>query len=431
MIREIREILEWVSCLLPGAVAVGGAIRDLLLGRAPKDIDIASPFSAGEVLERARQAGVRAWPKSLEHGVVVIDTPFGEVEITTFRRDVATDGRRAKVEATRDLLEDLARRDFTINAMAIDGEGRLIDPFGGAEDLKRGVVRAVGDPNHRFREDYLRVIRAARFAARYGFEIEPSTRAALVAAAPKVLDYVSVDRVREEFSSAFKAEEPSRFLREMYELGILPRLLPEFEGTDQLTQNPAHHPEGDVLTHVLQVVDRAPQEVRWHALFHDYGKRATAEAVPGTNYYRFPRHDQFGAELAAEAARALRFPNRMVGEFAAVARWHMYPLYLGDNATEAQVRRFQARAGREVDLEALKAVCVADAGDRRPGSIDRLFAPLPVPVKPVLQGRHLIEAGMKPGPAFRRALSAAYEYQLATGTVDIGALLRVALEALE
>jgi len=428
---KVLEVVRRFNKILPGVVAVGGAVRDILMGKEPKDIDLASPYPPEEVLRRLEAAGFRVWAKSLEHGVVAAQTPWGEVEIATFRRDVAADGRRAKVELTDSVIEDLKRRDFTVNAMALDAEGRLIDPFGGAEDLRRGVIRAVGDPGERFREDYLRVIRAARFASRLGFEIEPRTRAAMVAAAPKVLDHVSAERVREEFSSAFKAGTPSRFLRELYGLGILPRLLPEFEGTHELLQDPRHHPEGDVLTHVLQVVDRAPPEMRWHALFHDYGKRATAEPVPGTNYYRFPRHDAVGAELVLEAARKLRFPNREAQELAAVARWHMQPLYLGENPTEAQIRRFQARAGAEVDLEVLKKVCLADAGDRRSEAIERLFAPLPTPTKPILMGRHLIEAGFRPGPLFRVALEAAYEHQLQTGTTDLGELLEVARRAME
>lgn len=276
---DYRQVLQQLS-FLPDLYLVGGAVRDILLGQTPEDLDFATSAPPETVMRLAKAQGLGAIPTGLEHGTVTILIDHHPYEVTTFRRDVETYGRRAKVAWGQRIEEDLARRDFTIGAIAMDASGRVIDPYGGQQDLEAGVLRAVGDPAQRFREDYLRVIRAGRFAARYGFQIEPKTLQAAREAAPEVLSHVAVERVSAEFDKAFQNGTPSRFLRYLYDLEILQRLIPEFEDTHLLLQNPRWHPEGDVLTHVLQVVDRAPPPYRWHALLHDIGKKTPRAGGP-------------------------------------------------------------------------------------------------------------------------------------------------------
>lgn len=417
-------MLERLS-FLPDLHLVGGAVRDILLGLEPEDLDFATSAPPEEVIQLAQQHGLGVAPTGIEHGTVAILIDHHPYEVTTFRRDVETYGRKAKVTWGQSIEEDLARRDFTIGAIAMDAQGRVIDPYGGRRDMEMGVIRAVGNPLERFREDYLRVIRAGRFAARYGFQIEGETLKAAREAAPEVLAHVAVERVTAEFNKAFAAPppaQPSRFLRYLYELGILQRLIPEFEDNHLLLQNPHWHPEGDVLTHVLQVVDRAPPPYRWHALLHDIGKRDTARWRP-EGWYSFPGHERVGAALIPRIARDLRLPNQLRDELVVTTGLHMVPVLT--KPTPAAIRRFQAQAGPY--LQALKALFEADGAGRRPKEAWAFFEPQPVPVQPVLMGRHLIERGHRPGKEFGSILKAAYEHQLETGETDVEKLYRAAL----
>ena len=253
--------------------AVGGCVRDTLLGLEPHDLDVATPLHPEEVMRRARAEGVRVIPTGLAHGTVTLLLGNEVVEVTTYRRDVTTNGRHATVRFSQTLSEDLARRDFTINALAVDPTGQLIDPFGGTADLSARRLRAVGDAGERFAEDYLRVVRALRFAARFGLTLEPSTATAMHKAAPGVAQHVSVERVVDEFNKAFAHDGAGQFIRELYRAGVLQALILEFTGMDALTQNPRYHPEGDVLTHTSLVVEHAPARYRWHA-------RTTSARVP-------------------------------------------------------------------------------------------------------------------------------------------------------
>ncbi|WP_233498285.1 CCA tRNA nucleotidyltransferase [Meiothermus sp. QL-1] len=409
---------------LPKLYLVGGAVRDLLAGLEPEDLDFATAAPPEEVMRLAAAHGIRAVPTGLEHGTVTLLIDHHPYEVTTFRRDVETYGRRARVVWGQSIEEDLARRDFTIGAIAMDAEGRVVDPFGGQQDLKRGLIRAVGDPKERFREDYLRVIRAGRLAARYGFSIEENTLQAAREVAPQVLEHVAVERVTAELEKAFRDPRPSPFLRYLYELGLLGRLIPELEGTHLLLQDPRWHPEGDVLTHVLEVVDRAPPRYRWHALLHDIGKKDTAVRRP-EGYYSFPGHAEVGARLIPRIAQDLRLPSHLREEIATTTALHMVPALTPP--TPAAIRRFQARAGPH--LEAVRAVFEADGAGRRPPEAWRFFEPQPTPIEPLLKGRHLIARGHTPGPAFGPMLQAAYQHQLETGETDLEKLYQVALAA--
>jgi poly(A) polymerase/tRNA nucleotidyltransferase (CCA-adding enzyme) len=407
---------------LPDLYLVGGAVRDLLMGLEPKDLDFATSAPPEVVMAQAQAQGLQAIPSGLVFGTVTLLFEGSSFEVTTFRRDIATDGRRAEVAWGQSIEEDLARRDFTINAMAMAANGGIVDPFGGRRDLAAQVIQAVRDPLERFQEDYLRPVRAGRFAARFGFAIEGETLRAARLVAAEILGRVSIERIVQEMEKAFGGPSPSTFLRYLYDLGILQRLIPEFAGTHRLLQNPAHHPEGDVLTHVLEVVDRTPPAHRWAALLHDIGKRDTAQVVPGEGYYSFHGHDQVGADLVPRIARELNLPNTIRDEAATVARLHMR--VLNPPASQAAVRRFQVAAGEH--LGALEAVCTADGAGRR--EVEAWFAPQAVPVQPILLGRHLIARGHQPGPELGRMLRAAFEHQLESGETDLEKLYQAALK---
>lgn len=406
--------------------AVGGCVRDRMLGRDSDDVDLATADDPEVVVEKCKARDVRVVTDvGMEHGTVLVLLDGQEFEVTTFRKDLLCDGRHAKVEFTDSLQEDLKRRDFTFNAMAMDPEGNLKDPFDGRKDLEEGVVRTVRDPLDRFHEDLLRVLRGLRFAARYDFDVGGDTRQAMEQVADKVLDNVSVERVVMELEKAFKDPKPSRFLRPMFDLGLLQELLPPMKGMDELQQNPEHHPEGDAFSHTLNVIDRAnpnPRD-RFVALFHDLGKCVTAEKVEGEDFFRFHGHASAGADLVEDLAPQLKLSNDLKECLKVCTQNHMTPLHAENQeaeVTDKQVRRFQNKVGEH--LEDLQRLCEADHGR----GDSPLFQELEEPVQPVLMGRHLIDRGHEPGPHFGDALDAAMQHQLDQGCTDLDCLYKQA-----
>lgn len=437
VIKEGFERLHFLEELY----AAGGCVRDALLGREIKDVDFATRMRPHEMIDAAEAHDVKTIPTGIEHGTITFVSGSNHYEVTTFRKDLETDGRRARVRWADLIEEDLERRDFTINAMAMHRNGYLIDPCGGRRDLELGLIRFVGDAKARIEEDYLRVIRGCRFAGRYNFNLTGRTWHRMHMAANWVLKNVSIERVTQEFSKAFEDLLPSRFLRYMYRLTLLQSYIPQTTSWHLLDQHPKWHPEGTVLEHVLEVVDRAPPSHRWHALLHDIGKNATAERVIDEDfreYCSFHGHEDIGADMIPDICRRIRLPNALRDSIEATTRWHMYPLHVtrnGNVVTDRIRRRFQGRVGAY--LSDVEIVCKADAGHsftaaprralRRSEEAWKLFDPLPEPVEPVLMGRHLIGAGLAPGPEFGVRLNSAFEHQLDTGCRDVDELLEIAL----
>jgi tRNA nucleotidyltransferase/poly(A) polymerase len=217
---DVKESLDRFH-FLSGVAVVGGAVRDDLLGRQSDDIDLATSDTPSVVKQKCSNRGIKTVDTGIDHGTVTAIVGGEDFEITTFRRDVSTDGRNATVEFADKIEEDLKRRDFTINAMAVEPGGRLVDPFGGIEDLIDGRIRAVGDPRERFREDYLRIIRALRFSARYDFDIGLNEQDAMEELSGRVADNVSVERVVMEIEKAMKSLGFRRFIGELLDLEIL------------------------------------------------------------------------------------------------------------------------------------------------------------------------------------------------------------------
>jgi len=313
-----------------GLVLVGGAVRDLLLERPSPDWDLATALLPGEVSARARAAGLRVIPTGLQHGTVTVMVGAKGFEITTFRGDeVYLDGRRPEsVKLGVALEEDLARRDFTINAMALpaeavvagDWERGLVDPFGGREDLATGTIRAVGEPLDRFREDGLRCLRACRFASQLGFAIDDATLAAI----PMRLDVagkVSVERAMTELTKLLCGQDPGRGLEALAATGLLGLWLPELPPMIGCLQNRYHvYP---VWEHTLEVIRRTPADpgLRWAALLHDVGKpaRRTEDALGHIHFYG---HEPVSVAMAADILGRLRASNALARDVLALVAHH-------------------------------------------------------------------------------------------------------------
>jgi tRNA nucleotidyltransferase (CCA-adding enzyme) len=337
---------------------VGGGVRDMLLGRPPTDFDLATDARPEKVLEIFGRAF--SIPTGLQHGTVTVlsgpdPATRRSVEVTTFRGEGAyLDGRRpSSVTYVSSLEEDLSRRDFTMNAIALEPlTGRLTDPFGGQADLAGGLIRAVGDPVARFREDGLRPMRAVRQAAQLGFDIAPATLAA-IAPTLDVFRKVSAERVRDEMLKLLAAPRPSVGLELMRRTGLLGEVLPEtLEGVG-CVQNRFH--KHDVYGHTLAVVDATPGDalVRLGALLHDVGKpraRQPREGAPGE--YSFFKHEYVGKDMADAICRRWKMSTADRARVVALVEHHMF--FYTPDWTDGTVRRFVRRVG--------------------PGALDALFA---------------------------------------------------------
>ncbi len=425
----VRRAQEALGRLLGEVHLVGGAVRDLALGLEPKDLDFATPLCPEEVARRLEAAGLPVGLSGAAWGTVFtvlqVEGRKVEAEVTTYRREITYVGRHPVVEWASSVLEDLARRDFTANAMALRADGALVDPFGGLEDLRAGVVRAVGHPEARFEEDPLRVVRALRFAARYGWRIEEATRRAMAATAHLVRERVTLPRLGQEVGKGLVSANPGDFLRGLHELDLLYHLLPELaEGpygpAHVLPQNPLYHPEGDVLGHLFEVVDRAKalggdELGAWAALLHDVGKPATATPDP-QGWFRFPGHDVVGAEMVEGIAARLGWSRAWREAVEKTVRLHMRPLQA---PTPRAVRRFQAEAAEHLPL--LELVCRAD-GEGRREDLEAWFR-VSTPVQPLLRGRDLLALGVPPGPGMGALLKRGYELQLELGLTSKEELL--------
>ena len=355
-------LLRLKEALGPGAelAVVGGAVRDELLGRPHADWDLATRLLPQVVIFRAQAAGLKVIPTGLQHGTVTVLLEGRPVEVTTFRSDGDyLDGRRPQsVRLGVDLAEDLSRRDFTINAMALPvGGGDLVDPFGGRADLAAQVIRAVGDPLQRFAEDGLRPLRACRFASQLGFEVEAVTLAAI----PERLEVarkVSVERVFTELDKLLRGEEPGRGLALLEGSGLLDLWLPELRPMLGCTQN--RHHRYDVWVHSLEVAGHLPPEsgLRWAALLHDVGKPGHRSTGPDGEVH-FYGHEGRSLELAEAILGRLKASHGLRKAVAALIRHH------GTHPTaawgDAACRRFLGcLAEDDLSLERWAAFRLAD-----------------------------------------------------------------------
>ena len=347
-------VLDHLHAAGHAAFIVGGSLRDALLGRIPADWDMATDARPDRL--------VALFPGAVyenRFGTVAVRRDEDVFEITTFRteHEYADFRRPHRVEFGEEIETDLARRDFTVNAMAwgrtatSTGPNDLVDPFGGLADLAAGQLRAVGDPDARFREDALRMVRAVRLAATLGFEIEPGTLAAITRNAP-LAGHLSGERVGAELGKLLAAPRPSVGLRLAQETGLLAVISEALAAQRGIPQNKV--PGEDLWDHTLRTVDATPADrpvIRLAALVHDIGKPATLSDG------HFHHHDVVGARMADELLRRLRYPRTAAGEVTHLVRHHMFTV--DPEATDAAIRRFIKRIGR-TDLDALFALRRAD-----------------------------------------------------------------------
>ena len=397
------------------AWVVGGSLRDLLLGRTPKDWDLAT----SALPEDTRKLFKRVIPTGVAHGTVTVLWQGASYELTTLRGEGAySDSRRPdQVFFVKSIEEDLARRDFTVNALAYDPlSDRLTDPFGGIADLERSLLRTVGKPEERFCEDGLRVLRAARFVATLGFDLDPATAAAI----PQALGAfarVSKERVRDEWLRTLQAGRPSRGFEVMRESGILNVTCPELMEQVGCEQNKYH--AYDVWHHSLACLDASPAAPlqRLAALLHDLGKPRTRELSDKTHDYTFYNHETVGADMADAWLREYRFANEERAQIVHLVRHHL--ICYSSEWSDAAVRRFVRRIGSE-HVEALLTLGRADAlGKGRPAlaelaALDELRARIADSVARgaafgtrdlAIGGREVMSAlGVPPGPLVGRVL---------------------------
>lgn len=316
--EAVREILETLEAAGHEAWCVGGCVRDALLGRAPEDWDVTSSALPEETMALF---GSRAVPTGLKHGTVTVRAADGPVEVTTYRVDGAyRDHRRPeRVTFTRSLEEDLGRRDFTVNAMALNLRGELRDPFGGRRDLAAGVLRCVGDPDRRFREDALRILRGMRFAAELALALEPSTAEALLRSRALLGD-VAPERIQAELKKLLRGPRAAAVLRACPRVvGVFwPEILP-MVGFDQRNIHHCH----DVWEHSLRALEAVPGDpaLRCAALLHDVGKPASF-TLDENGVGHFYGHAAVSCELAEGMLRRLKFPNAFRERVVRLIRWH-------------------------------------------------------------------------------------------------------------
>lgn len=400
---------------------VGGCVRDLLLGRPVNDWDLCTDAKPDALLK----VFPRAIPTGIQHGTVTVVEKGVHYEVTTLRGEGAySDGRRPdNVHFTNELTEDLARRDFTVNAIALSPvTGELADPFDGQQDLAQRILRAVGAAEERFSEDGLRVLRAARFAAQLEFELEPTTLAAI---RPTLATYKKVagERIRDEWLKTMKSKEPSRAFNIMKDTGILEVTCPELLESVGCEQNKYH--SYDVWGHAMACMDACPKDaiLRISALMHDVGKPRSRAFSEKTQDYTFYEHERIGAEMVDPICARLRFSGDERARVTELVRHHMWHY---DGWSDAAVRRWIKRVGKErmEDLFLLRDADVQGKGPNKATEADFLpTAQLRAHVEKVLaegaalstrdlaiNGRDLMtELGMRPGPAIGRVLEALLE----------------------
>lgn len=389
--------------------AVGGAVRDALAGRRPGDWDLTTAARPGDVRRLFR----RTVPIGIEHGTVgVVGADGVMVEVTTFRRDVETDGRHARVRFSDTVEDDLLRRDFTINAVAWHPRSHEIrDPHGGVDDLRAGLLRTVGEPAERFREDRLRVLRGLRFAGRFGLRVDPATWGAACAVADE-LPHLSAERVREELMKVMReVRRPSDSLRLYEGSGTLASLFPELQ---RCVRGDSGEGE-DVWTHLLRAADEVPPHrplLRVAALLHDVGKPATRVDSPGV--VSFPGHAGAGAAQARDVMRRLKFSNADTDRVVHLVAQHAdIP---ASSAPAPELRRWLRLVGPE-HVHDLLRLRIADAKARGRRDLLREVAALRGRIRGVLGGGAPLEIGdlaigggelralgLPPGPLFGEIL---------------------------
>jgi len=441
------------------AYLVGGCVRDLLLGREPSDYDVATDALPDEVM--------RIFPETYavgaQFGVVLVPVPeqgrpekgrrtylseaattqlaevppteprpirdaasvstdhskANAVEVATFRSDIGySDGRHPdQVRFSQDAREDVARRDFTINGLLLDPlANEVLDYVGGRRDLEAGIIRTIGDPEQRFAEDKLRMLRAVRFAARFGYQIDPATFRAIQKLASQI-HQVSRERVRDELTKMLTEGRAREAFLLLDESGLLKQVLPEISAMKGVQQPPQFHPEGDVFVHTLLLLQHLPKPcpatLAWGALLHDVGKPPTFRVAP--DRIRFDGHVDVGVKMGEEILRRLRFSKHDCQQILALIANHMR-FVDAPRMKESTLKKFVRMPRFDEHLALHKIDCQSSHGDLTTYNYTRekmaAMPPEAIRPNPLITGKDLILAGYEPGPRFKQILSAVEDAQL-------------------
>jgi poly(A) polymerase len=417
-----RQLADSVCRTLRGAghqaYLVGGCVRDILLGREPADYDVATDATPDRV-----QA---LFPQSLavgaQFGVVIVTDGAEQVEVATFRSDIGySDGRHPDhVVFSSSAREDVQRRDFTINALLLDPETNEVQDYvGGRDDLRAGIIRAIGKPAERFHEDKLRMIRAVRFAARFRYAIEAATFSAIMKLAPDI-SQVSAERIRDELTKILAEGAARRGFELLDETRLLPEILPEVAQMKGVEQPPQFHPEGDVWIHTLMMIEQLKKEcaatLAWGVLLHDVGKPPTFTPPSGPNSrIRFDQHVEVGTRMAEAICRRLRFSNDDMEQIAALVANHLRFKDVGQMRLST-LKRFVRLNRFEEHLELHRLDCLSSHRNLDAYNfVSKFIAETPPEeVRPprLLTGDDLVRLGFAPGPSFKQILDALEEAQL-------------------
>ena len=418
--KSAISIIEQLRASGHSAYLVGGCVRDLLLGLAPQDYDVATSARPEEVME--------LFPETIAVGaqfgvVLVVARPTEHapihVEVATYRSDLGySDGRHPDaVRYAETAEEDVKRRDFTINGLLLDPiTNEVLDYVGGRRDLRSRIVRTIGDPRLRLREDKLRMMRAVRFAARLGYELDPATMVSIRELAREI-HHVSRERIRDELDKMLTEGHARRCFELLDASGLLIEALPEISAFKGVEQPPQYHPEGDVWTHTLLLLNGlekgCSKSLAWGVLLHDVGKPPTFRVAP--DRIRFDGHAEVGTRIAEAICRRLRFSNETTEQVSALVANHMRFADV-KKMKESTLKRFMRLPRFTEHLELHRLDCSASHGDLSLYEFAKtMLENTPeeqIRPAPLITGADLIQNGWKPGPQFRTVLQAVEDAQL-------------------
>ena len=405
----------------------GGCVRDMLLGSEPTDYDVTTDATPNEMM--------RIFPETYavgaQFGVVLVPVPKDgrefepaapphPIEVATFRSDgIYSDGRHPdQVQYSKSPEEDVQRRDFTINGLLMDplDNDRVLDFVGGRADLSAGIIRAIGDPERRFQEDKLRMLRAVRFATRFGYTIDPPTFTAIQKLAA-MIHQVSRERVRDELTKMLTEGHARQAFELLDQSGLLQEVLPEIRRMHGVEQPAQFHPEGDVWVHTMRLLEQLPancsRTLAWGALLHDVGKPPTFRVAP--DRIRFDGHVEVGVRIANEICRRLNFSNDDTAEIEALVANHMRFKDV-ERMKPATLKRFLRMPQFDEHMELHRMDCVASHGDlglyEYAAEKLRTIPPEEIRPEPLITGDDLINLGYTPGPRFKEILARVEDAQL-------------------
>jgi poly(A) polymerase len=448
MVRPKQFAIEVIRMLRERgfqAYLCGGCVRDLLLRREPADYDVTTDATPEQVMRLFPQT----YAVGAQFGVVLVPIPAddgekrrgdravaeiavhplfysvsanpkaGVIEVATFRSDVSySDGRHPDaVRFSRDPREDVQRRDFTINGLLMDPiSGDVLDYVGGRRDLEVHILRTIGEPSQRFAEDKLRMLRAVRFAARFEYQIDAPTLAAIQHMAREI-HQVSRERVRDELTKMLTEGQARRAFLFLDESGLLAEVLPEISDMKGVEQPPQYHPEGDVFVHTLLLLEKLPHPcpatLAWGALLHDVGKPPTFRVAP--DRIRFDGHVEVGVKMAEAICRRLRFSNDDTEQVLSLVNNHMRFAHVAQ-MKDSTLKKFLRMPRFEEHLDLHRMDCQASHGDLSLYHFaqEKLASIPPDEMRPVplVNGDDLIAAGYAPGPRFKDILSMVEDGQL-------------------